>query len=441
MVSLFGTSGIRGLAGSFITNEMAYRVGNLIARTAKKSVVVARDTRPSGNGFFQEVVRGITDAGKNVINLEAAPTPTLAFASKQLNEPGIMITASHNPEEYNGFKLFTNGAEISREEEKKFEKEYLEYTPLKETKKGSVTSDTSFHQKHINAIYACVDVSLIRSKKFKVVVDCNGAGRTLSPVLLEKLECTVHTLNMQESGFTRPSEPNEKNLAHMKEAMRQHTADIGFAHDGDADRVVVTYSNGTIIPLDVQLALMAQYELMRSSKKTVISTVESSLLLRETVERAGGKLIITRVSSTEISHRIIPEHACFGGEPCGEYVYETPTHCPDGPHAMAVFLEILAQKGNLEELARALRTYPIIREKFPCANERKYNVITKIAQEISIPGTKTTIDGLRVDEPDGWFLVRASGTEPAIRLTLEYKDEQKGKVRHTELVKNIQEHI
>ncbi|MFH2106311.1 MAG: phosphoglucosamine mutase [Candidatus Micrarchaeota archaeon] len=424
-MALFGTSGIRGIYGKDVNDGLASKITYIFAGTCKQEkIVVGRDTRESGERLFE----AIASTGMGIIDLGVVPTPTLALATMKHKCPGIMITASHNPPEYNGLKLLLDGAEIPREMEKKIEKEYFETITSVERKAPHVTKDHGAIKEHMEAIKKAVDSEGIKSKKFKVIIDCNGAGSVLTPYLLQELGCNVLSINAETSGFNRASEPNEKNLQHLIGIMKAVGADVGFAHDGDADRVIVIDENGEILPLDVQLAIMIEHELdnAKTNNKTeirkIISTVEASLLIRETIEKNKGTPIITRVSSVEISELMKKENAVFGGEPCGEYVFSGPTRAPDGPLAVAKFLEIITQKGKFNGLKRKYVQYPILRDKFKC--ERKYEAVAKIIEQVKqmeINGKITTIDGLRVDEKDGWFLIRTSGTEPIIRLTAEYR--------------------
>ncbi|HLD59635.1 MAG TPA: phosphoglucosamine mutase [Candidatus Bilamarchaeaceae archaeon] len=430
-MKLFGTSGIRGIYGKEITEELVYKIASIFG---EETLVVGRDTRESGLKLFE----ALSQTGKKIIDLGVVPTPTLAFATVKYECVGIMITASHNPPEYNGLKLFLEGGEISREKEAEIEQQYALTKIKKETNQTKITKDEQIIEEHKNMIKKLIDVEKIKQKKFKVVIDCNGAAYSLTPYLLMELGCKVISVNAEKSGFNRPSEPNKQNLKHLETIVKATNADIGFAHDGDGDRVVVIDETGEMLPLDVQLAIMIEHEISTSKNKKIVSTVEASLLIRETIEKNGGEPIITRVSSVDICHIMKEDKINFGGEPCGEYIFGNATYTPDGPLAVAKFLEILSKKGKLSKIKKAYKSYPILRDKFKCIdnNEKMKNIIEKIKQK-KIQGKITTIDGLRVDEKDGWFLIRASGTEPIIRLTAEYKNKEKLDKRTDELKKII----
>jgi phosphoglucosamine mutase len=433
---MFGTAGIRGIYGKDITEELAFSVANAFAGGA---IAISRDTRATGTSLMNAAISGALAKGANVIDLGILATPTLAFATIKHKCNGLQITASHNPPEYNGFKLFTKGRELTKEEEKKFEGEYKKGTVLaKYDALGAIRQDGDIIEGHKNMIKKLVDRDAISRKKLNVLIDCNGAAATITPSLVRDLGCNATEINSGLRGFSRPSEPNAENLRDTIAMAKNSKSDIAIAHDGDGDRCVVIDDRGEILPLDVQLAMMIEHELGKSKNKKAVITVEASLLVREAIENAGGEAIITSVGSVYVSEMLEKKNAFFGGEPCGEYVYSEATHGADGVLAAAKFLEIIATKGKLSELRKKYRGYPMIREKFQCA--RKYEAIGKIKSGIKIEGKRSESDGLRIDEEDGWFLIRASGTESIVRLTMEYKDKKKLEQRADylrKLIKNV----
>ena len=423
---MFGTSGIRGLYGKDITEELAFRVGNIFAG---KTLVVARDLRKSGVPLTMAVEVGALCAGSDVIDGGIAPTPTLALAAQ---DRGIMVTASHNPPEYNGLKLIERSKEIGKELEQDITMQY--------SKPPRIAPAGSFFQKeiigqHKEMIMSMVDSAVIERRKPKVLVDCNGAAAVLTPYLLSDLGCRVTSVNASLECFNRASEPNEKNLGHLMELVKMTGADFAVGHDGDGDRCVIVDDTGSMLAFDVQLAMMIEHEMSQSRNKKIISTVEASLAIRDVVHDLGGQIEITPVGSTHVGHMLEKEDALFGGEPCGEYIYRDGVHVPDAPLAVAKFAEIFCTKGKFSELKKKYKQHFIVRERFPSKQKRK--AIAKIKKGIKIKGKVRDDDGIRVDEDDGWFLIRASGTEPIVRLTMEYKTEEKLEKRKQELSKLI----
>ncbi|MBI5051369.1 phosphoglucosamine mutase, partial [Candidatus Micrarchaeota archaeon] len=228
---------------------------------------------------------------------------------------------------------------------------------------------------HKELIKGLVDVNLIQKKQPTVVVDCNGAGSVISPYLLRELGCKVLSLNSEGTGFNRPSEPNEKNLQDLMRIVKSTGADLGIAHDGDADRAVVVDETGLILPLDTQLAIMIENELQLSKNKKVVSTVEASLMIRDVVEKNNGSIEITPVGSANLSEKLESENASFGGEPCGEYVFEKGVHVPDGVLTGAKFVEIFCRNGRLSQMKEKYISHFMLREKFRCEGKDKYVLV------------------------------------------------------------------
>ena len=435
---MFGTAGIRGLYGKDITEALAESVSNIFAANIK-TLVVGRDIRKSGISLLAAVSAGARTAGANVIDLGIVPTPTVALATRKHKCRGIVITASHNPPEYNGLKFIENTHEIYKSTENAIEAHYRKGTTNLAEKKGTFTSDLEIVSDHKSLIFGLVDRAAITKRAPKIILDCNGAGAVISPSLLTELGCKVTNINSSTSEFSRPSEPTEKNVSELISLVRAQGADLGIAHDGDADRCIIVDDKGEILPLDVQLSMMIESELSAISNhkgEMIVSTVEASLTIRETVERCGGKIMITPVGSSHVSEALERTGAYFGGEPCGEYIFRDGVHMPDGIIAAAKFVELFCKKGQLSQLRSKYPQHFIAREKFQLSAEHgknKYEIVRSIAEKIKIDGEIRNDDGLRVDEKDGWFLIRASGTEPIIRLTLEYRTKTRLEKRKKEL--------
>lgn len=434
---MFGTSGIRGIYGKEITESLVMKVANVFA---EKKLVIARDIRKSGIVLSHAVAAGALSAGSDVIDLGIVPTPTLAFATGKHNARGIMVTASHNPPEYNGVKLIENAKEIGKDMEGEVARAYREMPFKSIANPGRLSYDSEAIARHKKAVVEMVDAQLIAKRKPKIVVDCNGSAAVITPSLLSELGCTVKTMNASLEEFGRASEPNEKNLTELAKLVPAAGADFGIAHDGDGDRCVVVDDRGAVLPLDVQLAIMIEHELDKTKNKKgnkkIISTVEASLAIRDVVENAGGELDITPVGSTFVADALEGSGAVFGGEPCGEYVYQDGAHVPDAVLAAAKFAEIFCMKGKFSEFKAKYKQNFMAREKFPVKD--KCGTVEKIKKSLDVRGKIRSDDGIRVDEEDGWLLIRASGTEPIVRLTMEYKTREKLERRKTEMKRLIE---
>ena len=441
-MALFGTSGIRGVIGREITPELAFRLGACLVRRIGWRVVVARDARTSGLMLENALAAGVMSAGGNVVRIGIAPTPTTALASRNYGDCGVIITASHNPPEYNGFKLFNSeGKEAGREEEQRVEREIGVGQEERGTGEGRRPSAVSRVAKwnevgrdeknrmalkeHVEKVLALVDVALIRKKSPKVVVDCgNGAASVIMPYALREAGCKVVGVNAEPSGvFARGVEPNAENLRETAAIVKAVGADLGIAHDGDADRAIVIDENGELLGLDAQLAMMCEEELGKK-KGVVVSTIEASMGVKEAIEKGGGKFAITKVGSVHVAREMGRLGAVFGGEPCGEYIFAGGVPVPDGILAGLKFVEMWCRKGSLGKLKSKMKSYPMRRAKFPAKERGK--AMQTIAPEVkkAFKGKFYEEDGVRVDFEGGWLLVRASGTEPIVRITAEAKDEK-----------------
>jgi len=421
---MFGTSGIRGIYGKEITEELAMRIANIFASDA---LAVGRDTRVSGPALRDAVANGVLAAGADFIDLGIVPTPTVALANRKHGCRAIMITASHNPPEYNGLKLMENTKEIGKELEKEITASYRKgESALKRAEvAGKKKHDEAILADHRNLVMGLVDGGLIGKRKPKIVVDCNGAAAVITPALLTELGCRVIPVNCGLEGFARPPEPNRKNLGHLPALVKETGADFAIAHDGDGDRCVIFDETGAMLEFDAQLAMMIEHELDRSGakekNKKIVTTVEASLAIRGVVEKVGGAIDITPVGSTFVADRMEADNGLFGGEPCGEYIYRDGVHVPDAVLAAAKFAEIFCQKGPFSKLKTRYPQHFMAREKFQAKD--KHGTVIHVKEGIAALGIQGKVrddDGIRVDEEDGWFLVRASGTEPIVRLTMEY---------------------
>ncbi|KUO40404.1 MAG: phosphoglucosamine mutase [Hadesarchaea archaeon DG-33-1] len=432
MGKLFGTSGIRGVVNKDLRPELALDLGLALATYLGNSgtVVVGKDPRTSSDMFESCLVSGLLSGGCDVKKLGIVPTPAVSFAARSLGaNAGVMITASHNPPEYNGIKFWSSdGMAYRPEQEAKVEAIYfakrLKSVPW--DKIGKVEA-ADILPEYINEIANAV--SLKRS--YKVVLDCgNGAGAQVTPYLLRKLGCKVITLNSQLDGFFpgRKLEPTAENLQELCTVVKSLGADLGLAHDGDADRVAAVDEKGRVAEPDKLLALISANQ-VRKKGDIVVTTVDASGTVDECVG-AKGKVIRTKVGDVSVAAEIKKRGAIFGGEPCGAWIFPEVHLVPDGPLAAAKILELLESAGKqLSELLDELPEHPTVRKKIACPNEKKATVMkkfeTRLRRKFKGISDVLTIDGIRFSFKDGsWALVRPSGTEPYIRVTAGGKKEK-----------------
>lgn len=376
-------------------------VGAAVAAYPHHSVVLGIDSRTSGSILSQAVMSGLLSGGSTVTFGGIAPTPAVALAAGE-QDAGIMITASHNPERYNGYKLFRkDGSSFTVKEQEDIETfiTHPVYAPW--DKQGSV-SYADFNTPHIKTI---VDEFSSITKPIHVVVDCgNGAGCMVTPFALDKMNAVMETVNCSPSGyFSRPSEPLEKNLMHIPERMKKTGAVCAVVNDGDADRMMAFDNKGRYIEGDAMLALLATY----LDAKTVVTTVDASMA----IEELADTVIRTPVGDSFVSEELLNNGGDFGGEPSGAWVFPRHSLCPDGPYAAGLLVH-MASELNLADEIDNLPKYPILRE----------SITTSYAKEILFRlGAENPTDGVRISNENGWYLIRASGTEPKVRCTAEGK--------------------
>lgn len=435
MTRLFGTNGIRGVVGKDMTAELAVRVGKAIGTHFEGGpVALARDTRLSGPMLSRAVASGLMAAGCEVIDLGVVPTPCAQYYVHSLGtlKGGVIITASHNPREFNGIKAVdVHGMEMDRKEEEAIEAIYSEekYRTADWAHVGSLRTDGSAIDRYLAAILSTVDGEAIRKRTFTVAVDPgNGAGCVTTPYLLRALGCRVVSLNGQPDGAFpgRLPEPTEEHLGDLMRLVVQARADLGVAHDGDADRAIFVDEKGSFLYGDKSLALLARAEL-RQRGGLVVTPVSTSSVIDDVVKDAGGTVRRTKVGSPIVAHVMFEDGAVFGGEENGGVIFPAHQFCRDGGMSLAKMLDYLAREGkSLSTLVAALPQYSLHKEGLEVPIERRQAVLDAIVR-LAEGRQVETLDGLKIHEPDGWVLVRPSGTEPLFRVYAEAKTARRAK--------------
>ncbi len=424
---LFGSSGVRGLANVELTAVLAEQVGSAVATLARaKEVLVARDTRVSGAMLQDALVSGLESCGANVKCLGIIPTPVLAWLTKKMKaDAGVMITASHNPPEYNGIKIFDHeGLAYDEEKQNKIERIIMQQRS-KFANWENVGHDQLADKASLYAEYVKKNVKLCR--KWLIVVDAGcGATFRLAPAILQDLGCKVIALNSQPDGYfpARSPEPNPKSLTNMAAVVKTLNADAGLAFDGDGDRVAFVDEKGHFSDFDQVLAAYASHVVKQHRGCKVVTSVEASMAVEKMVERQGGKVVRSRVGDVYIAEIMKKHNAIFGGEPCGAWIHPQLNYCPDGILSSVMLLKALEDESkSLAEFVAETPKYPILRKNFSCKKDEKEEAVEKIGERLkSVFQTYqkfSKVDGVRLVLKTGWLLVRASGTEPLVRLTVE----------------------
>ncbi len=418
---LFGTNGVRGIANQELTADMALRLGKVIGTMIDGRIAVGCDARFSSPMMKSAVVAGILSTGSDVVDTGIITTPGLQYYVKHRADGGVMVTASHNPKEYNGIKfMLDDGREFTREMDRRAENLYFsgEFRIANWDGVGDVIADSTALDLYISGILEKVDIDAIRKRKFTVVVDPgNGAGALTTPELLKRLGCRVVTINSHlDGGFPgRQPEPEEHALESLKKAVVESGADFGVAHDGDADRAVFVDENGSFVREDIELAIFAREYVKMNDGGKVVTPVSSSKIVEDVVRDEGGEVIYTEVGSPAVAEVMLREKAVFGGEGNGGLIFPEHQLCRDGGMAVARVLELLLLK-PLSKYVSEIPEYFMLKKKIPCGDKKK--LLRGLREEFS-EGNFT--DGVRVDYDDGWLLIRPSGTEPIVRIFVEAK--------------------
>jgi len=460
--SIFKAYDIRGLYPAEINEETAYAIGRaLVVHTKARKVVVGWDMRVSSPGISEKLIQGITDQGGNVIKIGLATTPMAYFASWKLEgvEAGVIVTASHNPAEYNGMKFCLRNAipigEGSGMEEIRdlalgslpLEKGELERDSKNENnsqiplspplKKGEIIEDESIKQTYYDYIAGFYK----GGKKRKVVIDfANGMGILDKPIF-EKISSEIESVYMYDEldGNFPNHEANPlktETLEALQKRVAEEQADLGIAYDGDADRVGFVDEKGEIIPMDFMIAILAKEVLKKYPGGLVLMDLRSSNAVKEVIEEAGGRVNRCRVGHSLIKKQMREEGAIFAGELSGHYFFEGNSKAEMTTLAVLCFLNLLNETGKTaSELVKDLKKY-FHSGEINSEVADKEAVFQKLKEKYAA-GQLDERDGVRIDFPDWWFNVRASNTEPKMRLNLEAKTQELMEEKKNELLNII----
>jgi phosphomannomutase/phosphoglucomutase len=431
---LFGTNGIRGVVNKELTPEMAIKVGSAIGTFfGRKNLLVGHDARTSGPMFAKAVIAGLTATGCNVFFVGMAPTPALQYAVKNhCMDGGVIITASHNPPEYNGIKVIWNdGIEISHEQETEIENIYFENKQVlaEWNELGAKHELSGVNDEYIEAIKKHVDTTKIAKNHYHVVVDAaNSVGALAAPQLLRELGCKVTSVNANIDGTFpgRPPEPRPENLKEIAVTVKAVGADLGVAFDGDADRSIFIDENGEVYWGDKTFALIAKYFWRENPHAKIVTPVSSSTLIKDVADANKGEIVWTKVGSVTVSQTMKELKAKLGGEENGGVFYGPHQAVRDGAMTTALILEIMAKTGEkLSTLISEQPQYFLEKGKVECPEDKKEKVLKKLLEQVKGLNI-STIDGVKIwFEDKSAILVRPSGTEPIYRLYAEAKNQEK----------------
>jgi phosphomannomutase len=429
-------SGLRGIVDENLTPQVAAEYGCAFGAflrdknkdAAKRlTVCVGRDSRPSGQALAASVAAGLIAAGIDCIDLGLVATPTVGIMVRLLNcAGGVIITASHNPSQYNGIKLLLdNGMAPPPDVAEQIKKRFLAKKPEKlESPLGKITENKTADNVHLSKVLPLVDVKSIAAKKFTVVLDSvNGAGGRPGLTVLNDLGCIVIPLNIEPTGnFTHSPEPIAENLTGLCEAVKKSNADVGFAQDPDADRLAIVDEAGTYIGEEYTLALAAK---LIFSKQTGLAAanLSTSRMLDDIAKAAGGRVIRTPVGEANVASAMIKNNCIIGGEGNGGVIDLRVGPIRDSLVAMAFVLHLMAQTDkSISRLVGEIPRYYMLKHKFP-ADRDAANRLINDAKKLFPDAILNTADGCRFDLPNAWIHIRPSNTEPIVRVIAEATDE------------------
>jgi phosphomannomutase/phosphoglucomutase len=406
--------------------DLCYALGTYFG---KGPIVVGYDGRRSSPVLSRLIRASLNSAGLDTADAGMVPTPCLQYAAKRFGyNGGVMITASHNPPQYNGIKpTASDGVEISREDELKVEDIYYSKRFAKIDGTGR-DFDENIVSKYIDAVLALVDVDRIRQKKFTVAMDTgNGVQAIVAPLVAKKLSCKVIVVNGNIDGEfpARGSEPTPDNLGVLAGTVRASRANFGVAYDGDGDRSIFCDEIGSVYMGDKTGALLVRHLLAgRHKGSEVVCPINTSMILSKVAEQAGSKIVHTRVGSVEVSREMVRHRCSLGLEENGGFMYGALNEVRDGVMATALVLDMLAASGRQfsQHIAQLPETFQY-KSKFACSSREVVDRVVHACIDHGSPKKVETLDGAKVwiDE-DTWLMVRPSGTEPLIRMYGESTD-------------------
>ncbi|MGH1569110.1 MAG: phosphoglucosamine mutase [Nitrosopumilus sp.] len=431
MAKFFGTNGIRGVFDENFTLEFVHDMTLAIGTYfGKGPVLIGYDGRDSSPIICKVVGSALNSIGIDCNVAGLVPTPCLEYAVKSLGySGGIMITASHNPPQYNGIKpCAKDGVEISREDELVIEDIYLEKNWLKKPNSwGTIGTENTAIETYLKGIFSHIDSKLIESKHFKVVLDLgNGAQAVSAPNFCELLGCETFLVNPNIDGSFpgRGSEPTPQNLSELSKIVKENNADVGIAFDGDGDRSIFCDNNGDILTGDKSALALTQHILKKNPNSIVVTCLNSGSNIEVLSEKFDSKVIRTKVGSVEVSRKMVPTDALIGFEENGGYMYGKHNQVRDGCMTLALMLDLLATSGKpLADEINNLPTSFTTKDKVSCSTDKVPILISTLKEEF--PSSDTS-DGIKITiDSKNWVMIRPSGTEPIVRVYAEAESQEK----------------
>jgi phosphoglucosamine mutase len=426
---LFGTSGIRGVVNQDLSPDFCRRVALALGTTLSpaSTICIATDTRISRDVIKGAVSSGLLSCSINVVDLGILPTPALALLTRESGfAAGIMVTASHNPPEFNGIKLFTeNSLGYSQAQEAEIEKVYFEQK-FRQGKRGTLEKAQDMKQRYLSFIKGKLSLPGF-NHHLRVVVDPgNGAASKFASDIFVQMGLDIIPINDEPNGLFpgRSPEPKADTLQGTVNFLRQHNADLAICFDGDADRVVFCDKEG-FLGFNEPIAFISRLVVKKTGKKKIATTVETGTLLDLAVKDLGVKVVRGRVGDVAVAHLAQELDAALGVEQVGVYIIPEAGYYPDSIFASLILLSQLSDVREIRQYFQGIPRLFFEKARVSCPGELKELVMAQVKEKAhlfapdEIPIKIGTLDGLRLDFLNSWVLIRASGTEPVIRVISE----------------------
>jgi phosphomannomutase len=417
-------SGVRGVVGESLTPILLARFAQAFGTyLGGGRVVIGRDPRTSGEMVRQAVAAGLLSSGCRIVDIGVCPTPTLQLIVRTLGaRGGIAITASHNPPEWNALKFVgTDGLFLSADRGRELLDIYHQgdYTKVRGARMRPIEERRDACDAHVAAILNALGPVEAR-RPTRVALDaCNGAGSIITPRLLHALGVEAIVINANPDGtFPRPAEPLPENLTALRDAVREHHANVGFAQDMDADRLAIVSEQGVPIGEERTLVLAAEYVLSKRPGP-VVTNISTTHALEAVAARYGIPVFRTKVGEANVAQAMRRYHAVIGGEGNGGVIYPTINFARDSLVGIALVLHLLAETDQtISQLTAALPAWEMVKYRIACPSHRITEVLRRVREEYARFDVNL-LDGVKVTMPEGWFLLRGSNTEPVLRLVAE----------------------
>lgn len=445
---LFGTNGIRFIPGHEFGLDFVVNIGLSVGTFFQgNDIIVGYDGRNSSPSLSKAISSGLMESGKNITDANMVPTPGLQLITQKSYDGGIMITASHNPPEYNGIKVISsNGIEVSRKEETIIENIYFQkkYSRKNWQNVGHMSYNSSVISDYINSIIRNINSLSIKKRGLKIVIDSGNGTQALSaPILAEYLGCKVISLNSHiDSNFSgRGGEPTPKTLDLLSKSVIENQADIGVGYDGDGDRSIFCDENGIVFWGDKSGTLVAKHLILNGMKSPIVTTIATSQIIEDIASNYNVDVYRTKVGSVDVSHKMIELDSKFGFEENGGCLYSPHIAVRDGAMGTALMLELLSSSDKpLSKHLAELPNFYQSKTKFSCPIDDRDSILSSIASSLTEKIDQT--DGLKIFWTDkSWSLIRPSGTEPIIRLFSESHSKSQLETITQKCSKLINEHV